>query len=126
MTLADEIVVLSAGIGEQVCTPVQLYHARANKFVAAFIGSPNTSFLNGTITQVVTDGVLVTYAAGETQLVAVEPGSAKVGDAVTVGIRPEHLHAGTAATLGHGVSTTMAVESLGDAAYLYAKTAVTP
>jgi multiple sugar transport system ATP-binding protein len=127
MTLADKIVVLSAGNVEQVGTPTVLYHAPANKFVAGFIGSPKMNFLNGTIVQVMSDGVLVKYATGETQLVAVEPGNAKAGDTVTVGIRPEHLHAGTPATVEHGVSsTTMAVESLGDAAYLYAETGVAP
>ena len=127
MTLADKIVVLSAGNVEQVGSPNQLYHAPQNKFVAGFIGSPKMNFLNGEVTQVLSDGILVKYATGETQLAAVEPGKAKAGDAVTVGIRPEHLHAGTAATLEHGVSSkTMAVESLGDAAYLYAESSVAP
>jgi multiple sugar transport system ATP-binding protein len=112
---------------EQVGSPNMLYHAPANKFVAGFIGSPKMNFLNGEVTQVMSDGVLVKYATGETQLVAVVPGNAKVGDTVTVGIRPEHMHAGTAATAQHGVSaTTMAVESLGDAAYLYSESTVAP
>ena len=127
MTLADKIVVLSAGNVEQVGSPNQLYHAPQNKFVAGFIGSPKMNFFNAEITQVLSDGVLVKYATGETQLTAVEPGNAKVGESVTVGIRPEHLHAGTAATVEHGVSaTTMAVESLGDAAYLYSESSVAP
>src|ERR1700688_1663420 len=37
MTLADKIVVLSAGNVEQVGSPNQLYHAPQNKFVAGFI-----------------------------------------------------------------------------------------
>src|SRR5471030_2626143 len=127
MTMADKIVVLSAGNVEQVGSPNQLYHAPQNKFVAGFIGSPKMNFFNAEITQVLSDGVLVKYATGETQLTAVEPGNAKVGESVTVGIRPEHLHAGTAATVEHGVSaTTMAVESLGDAAYLYSESSVAP
>src|SRR6185436_1246505 len=40
MTLADKIVVLSAGNLEQVGSPNTLYHAPANRFVAGFIGSP--------------------------------------------------------------------------------------
>jgi multiple sugar transport system ATP-binding protein len=44
--------------------------------------------------------------------------------AVTVGVRPEHLLVGDAAD---GVAArTMAVESLGDAAYLYAESPVAP
>ncbi|QSN61795.1 ABC transporter ATP-binding protein [Caballeronia sp. M1242] len=126
MTLADKIVVLSAGNVEQVGTPNTLYHAPANKFVAGFIGSPKMNFLSGTVAQVQSDGVLVRYETGETQLVGVLPGNAKPGDAVTVGIRPEHLQP-MPATSDYGVSaSTMTVETLGDAAYLYAETSVAP
>ncbi|QGZ62229.1 ABC transporter ATP-binding protein [Paraburkholderia acidisoli] len=117
MTLADKIVVLSAGNVEQVGSPNRLYHAPANRFVAGFIGSPKMNFLDGTVAQITSDGILVRYQTGETQMVAVEPGGAREGDSVTVGIRPEHLHVGT-----EGVSAkAMTVESLGDAAYLYAE-----
>ncbi|CCD35820.1 Various polyols ABC transporter, ATP-binding component [Candidatus Paraburkholderia kirkii UZHbot1] len=113
MTLADKIVVLSAGNIEQVGTPNMLYHAPANRFVAGFIGSPKMNFLSGTVAAVQNDGVL--------------PGSAKVGDAVTVGIRPEHLQPNSAEAGDYGVSAaTMTVETLGDAAYLYAETDVAP
>jgi multiple sugar transport system ATP-binding protein len=126
MTLADKIVVLSAGNVEQVGTPNTLYHAPANKFVAGFIGSPKMNFLSGTVVQVRDGGVLVKYATGETQLAGVLPGNAKAGDAVTVGIRPEHLQPVTASS-EYGVSaSTMTVETLGDAAYLYAETQVAP
>ena len=40
MTLADRIVVLNAGLIEQVGAPMELYHHPANLFVARFIGSP--------------------------------------------------------------------------------------
>ncbi|HVG47507.1 MAG TPA: ATP-binding cassette domain-containing protein, partial [Rubellimicrobium sp.] len=40
MTIADKIVVLSAGRIEQVGSPLELYHRPANSFVAGFIGSP--------------------------------------------------------------------------------------
>ena len=40
MTLADRIVVLNAGLIEQVGSPMELYHHPANLFVARFIGSP--------------------------------------------------------------------------------------
>ncbi|SAL83497.1 ABC transporter-like protein [Caballeronia arvi] len=125
MTLADKIVVLSAGNIEQVGTPNELYHMPANKFVAGFIGSPKMNFLSGTIAEVQNGGVLVNYATGETQRVAVLPGNAKPGDAVTVGIRPEHLLPNAPSADTYGVSaTTMTVESLGDAAYLYAESDV--
>jgi multiple sugar transport system ATP-binding protein len=124
MTLADKIVVLSAGNVEQVGSPNRLYHAPANRFVAGFIGSPKMNFLDGTVQRLDSDGIVVRYETGETQKVAVEPGAAREGDKVTVGIRPEHLHVGSSE---YGVSAkAMTVESLGDAAYLYAESAVAP
>jgi ABC-type sugar transport system ATPase subunit len=45
MTLADRIVVLREGRVEQVGTPLELYHAPANRFVAGFIGAPPMNFL---------------------------------------------------------------------------------
>ncbi|RWG64232.1 MAG: sugar ABC transporter ATP-binding protein, partial [Mesorhizobium sp.] len=39
MTLADKIVVLNAGRIEQIGSPMELYNAPANEFVAGFIGS---------------------------------------------------------------------------------------
>ena len=127
MTLADKIVVLSAGNIEQVGTPNTLYHAPANRFVAGFIGSPKMNFLSGTVAQIQNDGVLVKYATGETQLVGVLPGNAKPGDAVTVGVRPEHLQPTSPGSGDYGISASaMTVETLGDAAYLYAETDVAP
>ncbi|HWT38545.1 MAG TPA: sn-glycerol-3-phosphate ABC transporter ATP-binding protein UgpC [Paraburkholderia sp.] len=124
MTLADKIVVLSAGNLEQVGSPNTLYHAPANRFVAGFIGSPKMNFLEGVVQSVSANGVLVKFETGETQLALVEPGRAKEGDKVTVGIRPEHLHIDVP---DYGVSARiMAVESLGDAAYLYAESSVAP
>jgi multiple sugar transport system ATP-binding protein len=65
MTMADKIVVLRAGVIEQVGSPLDLYHAPVNKFVAGFIGSPKMNQIEG-------------------------PEAAKHG-ATTIGIRPEHV-----------------------------------
>jgi sn-glycerol 3-phosphate transport system ATP-binding protein len=40
MSLADRIVIMSAGKIEQIGTPMELYHKPATRFVAEFIGSP--------------------------------------------------------------------------------------
>ena len=40
MTMADKIVVLRAGLIEQIGSPLDLYHRPQNVFVAGFIGSP--------------------------------------------------------------------------------------
>jgi multiple sugar transport system ATP-binding protein len=65
MTMADKIVVLRAGVIEQVGSPLELYHTPRNQFVAGFIGSPKMNFIEG-------------------------PEAAKHG-AHTIGVRPEHI-----------------------------------
>ncbi|MEL6505665.1 MAG: sn-glycerol-3-phosphate ABC transporter ATP-binding protein UgpC [Pseudomonadota bacterium] len=53
MTLADRVVVMNAGVVQQVGTPVEIYDKPANTFVAAFIGSPAMNLLEGQLS----DGV---------------------------------------------------------------------
>ncbi|MCV3766758.1 ABC transporter ATP-binding protein [Rhizobium sp. TRM95796] len=65
MTLADKIVVLSAGAVEQVGSPMELYNRPANLFVAGFIGSPQMNF--------------------------VEAGRLGESGYQTLGVRPEHI-----------------------------------
>lgn len=65
MTMADKIVVLQAGVIEQVGSPLELYRTPRNLFVAGFIGSPKMNFIEG-------------------------PEAEKLG-AQTIGIRPEHI-----------------------------------
>src|SRR6202790_3777146 len=45
MTLADRVVVMRAGIIEQVGSPNDLYHSPKTRFVAGFIGSPAMNFI---------------------------------------------------------------------------------
>ena len=47
MTMADQIVVLRAGMIEQVGTPMDLYNTPASPFVAGFIGSPKMNLVEG-------------------------------------------------------------------------------
>ena len=47
MTLADRIVILNKGKVEQVGTPMEVYAAPANLFVAGFIGSPAMNMIPG-------------------------------------------------------------------------------
>ncbi len=68
MTLADRIVVMRAGVVEQVGRPLELYRSPANRFVAGFIGSPTMNFIEGAA-------------------------AARAG-AATIGVRPEHIEVG--------------------------------
>jgi multiple sugar transport system ATP-binding protein len=45
MTLADRVVVMNAGLIEQLGTPHDLYHHPQTRFVAGFIGSPAMNFI---------------------------------------------------------------------------------
>jgi len=45
MTMADRIVIMLDGTVQQVGPPIEVYQKPANRFVAAFIGSPSMNFL---------------------------------------------------------------------------------
>ena len=124
MTLADKIVLLRAGEKVQTegsvaqfGTPMDLYHRPQNLFVAEFIGSPKMNILPGRLiaaeaTHAVVDvlGVAVT--------VAVDARRAKAGEAVSLGIRPEHLLHGEAEGAGLPVRVRH-LERLGESSMLY-------
>ncbi len=46
MTLADRMIVMNAGIADQIGRPLEVYADPATAFVAGFIGSPPTNFLD--------------------------------------------------------------------------------
>ena len=91
MTMADKIVVLQAGVIEQVGSPLELYHNPRNIFVAGFIGSPKMNFLHG-------------------------EEAAKHG-AETIGIRPEHIDVST--TDGQWQGNVGVVEHLGSDTFIH-------
>jgi multiple sugar transport system ATP-binding protein len=88
MTLADRIVVLRAGVIEQVGSPLELYNHPANLFVAGFIGSPRMNFLAAELEAGADGEARVRGASGiDIRLLA----NAAASQKVTVGVRPEHL-----------------------------------
>ena len=66
MTLADRMIVMNAGVADQIGRPLEVYADPATEFVAGFIGSPPTNFL----------------PAG---------GDGPHRGAARIGIRPEHI-----------------------------------
>ena len=90
MTLADRIVVLDKGTISQVGSPLELYNAPANKFVASFIGSPSMNFFGVDVAGVEGRRATVALPGGRTARVRVGGASADAG-AVELGVRPEHL-----------------------------------
>jgi ABC-type sugar transport system ATPase subunit len=83
MTLAHRIVVLRGGRIEQVGTPLDVYNRPANRFVAGFMGAPRMNFLPWT-----------------------------QGEAVTLGIRPNHIKLGPQENGAMSATVTL-VETLG-------------
>jgi multiple sugar transport system ATP-binding protein len=84
MTMADKIVVMRDGVVEQTGTPLELYDHPANVFVAAFIGSPAMNLVAG-----VWSGGAV--RVGDARIPVARPMRAAEGQAVLLGMRPEHL-----------------------------------
>ncbi|TXR48858.1 ABC transporter ATP-binding protein [Phyllobacterium endophyticum] len=94
MTLADRIVVLRAGLVEQVGTPTELYDNPANIFVAGFIGSPKMNFIPAVVAGVADRQLTVScpaFAGGTLTVATKRQHQLKAGETVTVGMRPEHL-----------------------------------
>jgi multiple sugar transport system ATP-binding protein len=89
MTLGDRVVVMLAGVAQQIGTPDELYTRPANLFVAGFIGSPSMNFFPATLTDV---GVRfpfgdVTLTSEVHDVLALHPKP----NNVIVGVRPEHI-----------------------------------
>ena len=90
MTMADKIVVLQAGVIEQIGTPLELYRNPRNRFVAGFIGSPKMNLIEGE--------------------------RAAAQNAETIGIRPEHIAVSTES--GDWEGTVGVSEHLGSDTFL--------
>jgi sn-glycerol 3-phosphate transport system ATP-binding protein len=84
MTLADRMVVMNGGVADQIGKPLDVYANPQTAFVAGFIGSPPTNFLDAAL--------LPGLAAG-----------------TRIGIRPEHLRMGDTGRLQAQVGYTEAL-----------------
>jgi sn-glycerol 3-phosphate transport system ATP-binding protein len=79
MTLADRMVVMNAGVADQIGAPLDVYANPATEFVAGFIGSPAMNFL---------------------------PAIAVAAQAARLGVRPEHARLADAGSgRAHGIVT---------------------
>lgn len=92
MTLADRVVILNQGRIEQEGTPLELYKTPANLFVAAFIGSPSMNLLDATAEGL--DNEPVARLADGTVVRISSDRKVSRGQAITIGLRPEHMNMG--------------------------------
>jgi ABC-type sugar transport system ATPase subunit len=112
MTLADKIVVMNAGLIEQIGSPLDLYRHPTNRFVAGFLGSPRMNFIPATIN-----------AAGQPEAgqgcifpLIVE---AHQGSSVTLGIRAEHITLCPPDQTGALAGQAKMIEHLGSDVFVY-------
>ena len=80
MTMADRMIVMNAGIAEQIGTPLEVYETPRTLFAAQFIGSPSMNVVDAQVKG-------GTVFLGD-QSVAVAMGAE---GPVKLGVRPEHL-----------------------------------
>ena len=80
MTMADRMIVMNAGIAEQIGTPLEVYETPGSVFAAQFIGSPAMNIIEGSINN------------KEIYIRDSKIGSGPKGDcSLKIGLRPEHL-----------------------------------
>jgi iron(III) transport system ATP-binding protein len=89
LALSDRIAVLHEGSLVQVGPPHEIYSRPENRFVAGFIGL--TSFLEGAFVKPEEPEEFALVKLGESLKVRVLAGEPKIGEKVTLAVRPEHI-----------------------------------
>jgi multiple sugar transport system ATP-binding protein len=94
---------------EQLGTPDEVYHRPANRYVAAFLGSPGMNFIAGQLfagpggARFEAPGLSLPLPAGAPASASLQELANAAGRAVTLGLRPEQLRlvpAGSSDCLG--------------------------
>ncbi|MBL7960134.1 sn-glycerol-3-phosphate ABC transporter ATP-binding protein UgpC [bacterium] len=87
MTMADSMIVMNGGKIQQTGSAMSMYQQPVNQFVAEFIGTPPMNLLKGT-----TEHADATHFIFDKQRINVNKLIQKdAGNAVILGIRPEHI-----------------------------------
>ena len=119
MTMGDRIAVINQGKIQQVAPPLELYRQPANRFVAAFIGSPPMNFIPVTAKLTAESAQLVhsdfTVALPVEWKSAIAP---YANQTLTLGVRPEHITTGQ--TPGSIPISVTQMEALGSETYILA------
>ncbi len=94
MTLGTRICIMNKGRVEQVGTPLEVYNAPANTFVAGFLGNPPMNLLTG---QAIRNCGCPSVVIGGASINLPLHGAAttQAGAPITLGIRPEHISVGS-------------------------------
>lgn len=92
MTLGQRMIVMNAGIAEQIGTPAEVYSQPATTFVASFIGSPPMNLITGNISE---DGRQMQWGSTIVNLPVLQTEAERIANReLILGVRPEHLFIG--------------------------------
>ena len=97
LTMSDRIAVMSEGRMLQMGHPVEIYERPNCRFVADFIGTSN--FLEGTLKSLEKDQASVFVPELNAEVTGIATGDLRVGEAVSVSIRPEKIRLAEKAAL---------------------------
>jgi len=124
MTLGDRIVVMKAGVVQQVDTPQRIFNNPANIFVAGFIGTPQMNFFDNVDLYKIEGSYCVnlfenTYQLSEDKQKILR-GKKNIPAKVVVGIRPEDFAIGRQP--GKSIETEIEVsELMGSEVFLHVR-----
>jgi multiple sugar transport system ATP-binding protein len=122
MTMGDRIVVMNAGVIQQVADPITLYDKPANMMVAGFIGMPPMNFFKGTLGN---DQGVMTFTCNDFTLpvhASHDFLSERIESDIIIGIRPEHIGSTAAEHLPDAPRLTAhvtVVEPMGSESYIH-------
>ena len=91
LTMSDRIAVMHEGIIDQIATPTQIYEHPETKFVATFIGETNIFEGNIVGQSKTAEGTENRVAVENGFVAAVDGEEFRIGDFVTISVRPEKL-----------------------------------
>jgi len=113
MSLADRIVVMHAGLLQQVGAPEEVYNRPANLFVAQFVGSPVMNVADVTVQGGAGEAVLSFGQGAGLSVASGHVGHLPGQRAVKLGIRPEAVLLRHAASAGFFETAITNIEPLG-------------
>jgi len=92
MTLGDRIVVMNDALVQQVGTPLEVYEAPKNRFVAGFVGTPPMNFFEG---RLISENGSVCFDEGTARIRLLDEHARRLvqwaGREVVLGARPEAM-----------------------------------
>jgi multiple sugar transport system ATP-binding protein len=119
MTLAHRVAVMHKGRLQQFDTPLTIYDAPANRFVAEFVGNPGMNFIAGRI-----DAAARTFTSDKLSL-ALDPTQLEMlkgvtpDQDITLGIRPEHVQVAISESAGWLPASVYVTELMGSETFVF-------